>query len=498
MLQRVTVIRALLVCLLAGFPAAACFAETYYVRNGGSDGSSGKSHDNAFRSVSFAFDMLRDGDSLFLQSGGIWKPLGSVNLRRDDVTIGAYHVDSSGAVILGVSGSRPVIDGQTIVPRRGSYSGLIHVTGTNSIIRDLEVNNSGGTGIRFYETSGGLVENVKTDWAYFYGIQAYRTENIEIRNCEVIGFGRGGREFGERTFPNGISLRTTNNILVAGNIVREGWGEGINSFFGSSNIIIENNLVYAVRNVGIYVDSTRNATVRNNVVLGTTQSDYHRYGSNTFVGPGLALNNEDYQFQDFGGSLTLSDMARDVKMYNNLVAGTAIGLAIWGQHPDSSIRDVQIAHNTFVDNDVQLNVSLANTSGIEIANNVFMTVSNSGEDYKGASSADSIRFINNFWSQGEPDSRLRSQGDIYSGLVLSKMNGWRGVSSHLQVDWQDFVPQSGSGTIGAASQEIAVSIAGDHNGTRLNSPPDIGALANGTTGIAGVSPPMSPFLKPIN
>jgi hypothetical protein len=475
-------------------------ADTYYVRSDGSDGRSGDSHDKALRTLSFAMELVRDGDTIYLKSGDRFTPSSQLRISRDNITLGAYYVNSAGAAVPGVSGSRPVIDGQTNVPSRGSYSGLVHITGRDNVIRDLEVRNSGGTGVRFAETIGGTAINVKTDWSYFFGIQAFKSENIEIRDCEVVGFGRGGREFGEPTYPNGISVRTSHHVVVSGSIAREGWGEGINSYYGSSNVLFENNLVYAVRNIGIYVDSTHNATVRNNIVLGSSNSDYHRYGAGTSVGPGIVINNEDFQFEDFGGSLSLDRAARDVKIYNNLVAGTAAGFAIWGQHPQATVRNAVIAHNTFVDNGVQFWIANDKLLNVEVANNIF--VSNGGnDDFKEPGKADPIRFVSNYWSQGRPNAALVGSGDVYSGLSLSKTSGWDRISSHTSIDWRDFLPMPGSKTIGAASRDIGVAPTGDYNGTPMNRPPDIGALANGTAGAAstsGTARPKAPVLQSID
>src|SRR5690606_21799777 len=117
-------------------------------------------------------------------------------------------------------------------------------------------------------------------------IQAFKSDDIRIKDCDVTGFGHGGKYYGETAYPNGVSVRSSSNVQVQGCVVHEGWGEGINSYYGSRDVVIENNLVYAARNVGIYVDSTQNAEVRNNIVLGTADPLYHRYGDKPWTGPG--------------------------------------------------------------------------------------------------------------------------------------------------------------------------------------------------------------------
>src|SRR5690606_7648504 len=454
-------------------------AASYYVSAAGNDNNDGLSPSQPFRSPARALSALSNGDSMYLRAGDTFTLSKVLAVSRSGssgkpVVIGAYEV-KDGTVSHRVSTNRPILDGKKAVPELGAYTGLVHVTGRYVEIRDLEIRNSGGTGVRFVETSDGRIENVKTEWSYYYGVQAYKSDKIEIEDCEVRGFGQGGKYYGESNYPNGISIRSTTNARVAGCIVREGWGEGINSFYGSRNVVIENNLLYAIRNVGIYIDSTQNADVRNNIVLGTADSLYHRYSDRAWTGPGIGINNETYQFDS---DLSTSAVARDVRIYNNLVAGTSIGLAFWGQHDATNWQDFLIANNTFVDNETQIQVTSSRFTNTRIVDNIFLSISSGTADSKGPLDQSGIEWRSNYWSKGKP-SGAASPTDVYEGLALRKMSGWHQIKSHTDVSWEDFMPVEPAGTIKAGVDSVLSIVSFDFRGKLRLSPPDIGGLEAG-------------------
>lgn len=454
-------------------------AASYYVSAAGSDGNSGRSADQPFETPARAISELSDGDSLFFRAGDRFVLSANIEVpysgtAKQPVVIGAYRVDD-GVVSHRVPSNRPILDGNKKAPPLDSYVGLVHVTGRNVEVRDLVLRQSGGLGIRFQETANGRVENVKTDWTYYFGIQVFKSQNVRIKDCDVTGFGQGGKYYGRSQFPNGVSIRTSTDVTVQGCIVHEGWGEGINSFYGSRDIVIENNVVYATRNAGIYVDSTQNADVRNNIVLGTADRLYHRYSDKPWVGPGIALNNETYQYRS---DLSTSDIAKNIRIYNNLVAGTVMGIAFWGAHDATNWEDVYVANNTFVDNETQIWLKSTNYTNMQVVNNVFLSMSDGTTDLAGAINQSGIQWRNNYWSQGDPGPAANGE-DVYKGIVLRKMDGWHNIHSYDDVSWEDFSPLKGSTTIDAGAADLLSLFQADFIGKTRTSP-DIGALEAGT------------------
>ncbi len=395
-----------------------CAAETYYVSSQGMDSARGTSSSAAFKSLEKAFGKLQKGDTLYLQKGSRWKPRKDLPITAANVTIGAYG-----------EGERPLIDGQKNVPKLGSYRGIIHVTGDNAEIRDIVLKNSGGTGIRFVKVKGGLAENVKVDWTYRFSLQAIRSSDIIFRNCEsiqsAVQFTDPKRPKGG--WPHGLSILDTDDAIVEGNVIHEGWGEGVGVYRGSKRVIVRDNFVYAMRAVGIYVDNGSAIDILRNTVLGTTDKTYHR-SKTGYVGAGIYISNET---ENVG--LT---PPRDIEIYNNLVANTGAGITFGGQPAD--FKDIKVAHNTFVDNKVQFNTYTQDFSGSGnvFANNIFLSIDKGSSDVGKGLTKSNVKWHNNYWSKA-PHAAMRSSGDVYGGAKLAKMRGWKQIKPTPDVSAAD-------------------------------------------------------------
>ncbi len=467
-------------------------ATDYYVAKNGNDGNSGRTPDQAFQTLSRALGALGDGDSVYLRAGDKWTPSKAQIISRsgsssNPLTLGAFEVGADGRVSHRVNDRRPVLDGQTTVPSRGSWLGLITVRGRNVRVQDIELRNSGGVGLVFEDTSNGVADNVKTQWTYFNGILANRSDAITVRDSDVSGFGRGGREFGEPVYPSGVSVASGEGFVVTGSYIHEGWGEGISGFRGSSDIRIEDNRVFAVRNVGIYLDAARDARITGNMILGTNNSAYYR--GSRFVGPGIALGNESYQYQGYGGSLSTDFITENIDIYNNLVSGTSSGLALFGELPGAAFNNIRVLHNSFVDNGAQFRSYGFPLTNVTFANNMFLSISSDAKDVSPGdfdpAASYAVEFRSNYWSEGRPDSRLRSSSDVYGEVTLRRSGGWRQISDGRSVSWQDFQPVGDSVTIDAGDRTYLTRVPMDFNDTPHGDAPDIGALtANGPTQIA--------------
>jgi hypothetical protein len=458
------------------------FAATYYVSAVGNDAGSG-SLNAPFKTIEKGLSRIGAGDSLLLRKGDTWVVDGYLSITKPNVTLGAYAG--------GNGTNRPIIDGRKA--NRGGWNGKLAAKADNVTIRDLEIRNSGSIGLRFNSVKKGLAENVKVQWTYRHGIQSYHSSNVIIRNCEVVHHNNGWKYYGEPTWGNGISVVYSNDAIVEKNTVREGFGEGIDSFYGSKGTIIQDNFLYANRAVGIYVDSTQGAIVRRNVVLGTTNALYHRGGAS--VGHGIALNNEKYQFSSAGnGFLPDSAILKDVRIYNNLVAFNGAGMGIWGQHQATNYSGVIINHNTFVDNDHQLVMYQDKFTGDRniIANNIFLSLSAGSEDYNGIGSVSNMKFASNTWSIRPKKSFLNSSTDVIGGAKLAKMAGWRKISSQTSVSSKDFIPLSDSSTLGKGTKVGWSDYSADFNKKPVNiGKIDIGAFQFGSQTTSPPSPPHS-------
>jgi hypothetical protein len=461
-------------------------AAQYFVSSNGNDSSAGTSAQAPFQTPERAFRALRAGDSVFMRAGDYWRlsqPLfiSVSGTSTAPVVVGAYQQDASGRVSLSVTSERPILDGGSSVPRMGEYVGLINVSGDHVRVQDLVLKNSGGHGVSYAEASFGVVENVKVDWTYHSGITMEDSTDMTVAASEVVGDSHN--YFDLSFWAGGIAVVGGARVTVEDCLVRNGYGEAISAFLGAHDIVFRGNTVFAARAVGLYVNSAYNVEIRNNLVIGSPDSEYHRNSSAGFVGPGIAVNNEAYQYSG-GSRLSYDTYAHNVRIVNNLVAATQTGIAMWTEI-DVPIKSVDVVHNTFVDNRYQIETTQTRYEDVTVANNIFLSLSSNTGGTNAA--AEGVDWAANYWSAAPP-SAARDGNDVYGGLKISKMSGWQQVRQHSDVSWGDFAPSSGAPTMGAGRLS---SIADrDYNGASRSDPADLGAL----TGRDGSSRPRRPVI----
>jgi hypothetical protein len=475
-----------LACAWAGSSEAA----TYYVRNGGSDSADGRSHATAWASLSkingYSFAagdvvLLHEGDRFLGQVTVDWA--GTSSARS---VLGAYYVDGSNAV-RGYRTARPIIDGEDKLLPGGRYDALVSVRANNVRVENLRVEDSEGRSMSVLDATGAEVVGCYVSNAYNAGIHFLRSQSGLAEGNTVTGAGIGNREDG---VPWGASIEMvkSNDIVARGNTVFESIGEGINAHSGSQRSLIERNYIYSVRAVGVYLDGAPDATVRRNIILGSTNSTFWR--TPTAVGAGIALNNETYHYPAGGGSMSTSVQSKGAKIYGNLVAYTSTGIAIWGNLPESSFDNLLIYNNTLVDNNTQFSTTGKPTPGGKLINNILLSLSSGTKDFAGPTSLNGMVTRNNYFSGGNPGGDYSHAGNKYTGLALAKTSGWRAISSRDQVTWRDFVLAPGAAAIRAGDEEPSrTSNASnnfnlDHNAASHNSPMDIGGLTFSSESVA--------------
>lgn len=459
-------------------------AATYYVRNGGNDSADGRSHATAWASLgkvngySFAAGdvvLLHEGDRFVGQVTVDWA--GTSSARS---VLGAYYVDGSTAV-RGYRTGRPIIDGEDRLPA-AHYDTLVNVKASRVRVENLRVEDSEGRAIEIANVNDVEIVGNSVSNTYNAGIHFLKSVGSRAENNFVTGQGVGNREDGA---PWGSSIEVVGctDVVIRDNVVSENYGEGINAHSNSKNTLIERNYVFGVRAVGIYADSAFDTTIRRNIVIGTANSSWWR--SSSAVGAGIALNNELYHYPAGGGSLSTDIQVRRTKIYNNLVAYTTSGLAIWGALSSSSFDGTLIYNNTFVDNNVQVTMSSRPKPGSKFINNILLSLSSGTKDVDGTALG-GMTARNNYFSQGNPGGDYVHTGNRFSGLKVAKMSGWRAITSRDQVSWRDFVLTSGSTGIGAGDDEprrtsdAINNYALDYNTAEHSSPMDVGGLTFAT------------------
>jgi hypothetical protein len=390
------------------------------------------------------------------------------------VVVGAYHL-KNGIPTRGYVTARPVIDGTDTIPQQ--FDGLIRVKAPYVRIEDLAVVNSEGRGIQFEDSDHGVVVGCETRNSYKSGIKFIRAHDALIERNFVTKAGVASPEDGA-VWGGAIELVASNEGTVRGNTVSEVYGEGINTNHGSVRAVIEGNLVFAARAVGIYVDAAPHTTVRRNIVIGTSNPEFWRTPRST--GAGIAVNNESYHYVANGGDLPASVQSQHVRVYQNLVAGTSSGVGIWGQFEESTFDDTLVFNNTLVDNETQLVLRDKPKPGSRLVNNILLSLSPNTHDLDGAALR-GMRASANYFSRGDPGGDVNANG-LYEGLRLARSSGWRSVDDIGTLSWRDFELDPTSAVIGVGDSEPRRMSQGDNtydvdfNGQMANEPMDLGAL----------------------
>jgi Right handed beta helix region len=440
---------------LALFVATSCPAATYYVRNDGDDGARGTSDAAAWATLSrVKRHSFATGDVVLFHEGDRWQGRLAVDWSGSasaHATVGAYYVEN-GKAIRGLRGQRPIIEGAGRYPTGGIYDGLIVVNTRDRVrIENLEVRDSGGRGIAFARSHYGEVVDVVVNGTYVDGIHFLSSDHGTVARSLVthagLVFPRDGRL---HPWGGAITFVDSDFGHVVETTVAETYGEGINTNHGSKGTLIESNRVFAARAVGIYADAAPDTTIRRNIVVGTANSEFWRGSAS--VGPGIALNNEEYHYRPGSRTLTTGIQSTDAKIEGNLVAYTASGVALWGALEETSHDNLIVSNNTLIDNRWQISGLTKAAAGGLLVDNVLLSLSDGTGDVD-SSNLSGITARNNYFSQGDPGGELSHPGNRYNGIVLSKMSGWRTIDSIDDVTWEDVASIVGSAPVDSANDE---------------------------------------------
>nr|MBO2514983.1 hypothetical protein [Gammaproteobacteria bacterium] len=461
--------------------ASVASAETYYVRNGGNDNADGRSHETAWATIGKVNGRaLKPGDQVLFHAGDVFKDdvltIASSGTRSERIVIGAYHVENGEAKRGLRDDVRPVLDGENKRPA-SMYGALIRVTGDYVRVEDLEIVNSGGRGVVFERADFGEAVNLRIDRMYNSAIRFIGSNDGLAEGNYITHTGLGWYLDGARWGATIVAQDRSARTVIRNNVILRVFGEGINAHHGATDTLIEGNFVFSARALGIYSDAAPGTIIRRNIVLGTTDPDYWRGGSST--GGGIILNNEGYHYEG-GNALPANVQSKNVQIYGNLVASTAHGIGFWGQFSGTSFDNILIYNNTLVDNDVQFFTRNKPMPGSVFVNNILYSESPGTKDVEGPAKGLTAR--NNYFSQGDPGEPFSHSGNVYEGLELSRMSGWRSITEGNEVSWRDFEPTKASATNGAGVKADLIPAAlkehvlSDFNGKPHNDPMDLGAL----------------------
>lgn len=454
---------------------------TYYVAPNGSNQNAGTIN-QPFKTIQHAVDLARAGDVILVR-GGVY---------HETVTVRSSGTAERPITLAAYPGETPVIDGAYTLPA-GSWSGcndsvsppkcyhygpLLHVQGNHVIIDGFEITRSLGRGL-LVNRPNARVSNVTIRNNQIHdnrnaAIKIIEADHVLVEGNSVWHSGdyatndRSGSPGGDTFNPNlgwpiAVSDRRASHVTYRGNHVFENWSEGIGADVDSTQIVIEDNVLYDNRALQIYVHRAQNVIVQRNLAYCTNNPLFWRGGNPP---PGIVLNNES-QFSN-------NQTTENVEIVNNIVAGCRQNLAFWGSN-QYTVRNVLVAHNTLVNaytntgqqDAIGLSLSNGNTyQNVRIINN--LVYQPNGRVASGSSAA-GLSFANNLWSQ-TPPTAVQGAGDIVGNPSLGNPNAPLAAGA-VRPEWYKL--QSGSIAVDQASRSGAVTH--DFFGAARASQPDIGA-----------------------
>ena len=448
------------VFLLVG-PAS---ATTYYVKNGGNNSADGLSDTGAWETVGkvngFSFST---GDDVYFKCDNTWTEqvlyVDWAGTSENKVIIGSYYGDGT----IGLSGEKPIFDGNSNTPTEGSYIGLVDITVANIDVRNMRLINSGGLGVNAKETNNITISNVETYRTWWSGIRYKIVDNGLIDNCYVDHAGLVSTG-GARPWPAGISLIGSTYITTRRALITHTYGEGFGSFTTTSSYVCGNNtleysILYANRAIEVAIINSDNNTIRYNLIYGTTNTTFWRGG---YPSHGLYVADEAGR----GGSRSRNNL-----FYSNLVANSHSGIWIGTTaETGSNFRESAFYNNIIMDCYNSVRIYGNNNYNSSIRNNIIWSSNESAQLYYGPDPLDHITWSNNLWSV-DPGSVVNGSGDIIDDPDTFKSTGWQSLIPD-ELDGSEF-------TLNSTSPAIDV-------GTDLGSPYNM-ALDSSSTWVNYIS-----------
>lgn len=355
--------------------------DTYYVSPSGSDSNPG-SESQPFLTIQKGINTAMAGDTVYVRTGTyqefLTHPRSGTSTNR--ITIQAYP------------GESPILDGTGMVNDSDSGAPDYDPNGDSHfawrIDRDYITVN--GFEIRNYQSKmvsiGGsynILENNTIHDGKRYGIYIYRFQNNAIptgniiRNNEVYNvmmrnlngaLGSGGWDSMIGIGGNNVDEIGPTETTIEGNIVHNGWGEGIMCFGGASNCYIRNNRVYESWGVLIYFAGANNSIAENNFAYDATPfTDVGNARRYTPVG--ININTE-----------TNDCSAHDNIVRNNIVVGASVGVNYANYSYDNAVRETActgfightIEYNTFYGTwDSGIKIQEGKNTNAVFRNNIF-------------------------------------------------------------------------------------------------------------------------------
>ena len=390
------------------------FAATYYVATTGNNGNTGTKA-QPWATLSKAVSSISNGDTVIVDKG----------TYKEKITISTANVTFQNA-----PGELPIIDGDEVIPD-SEWGALVRITANGVTFDGFEVRESGGIGIDIQGAGADnvTVKNCEVHETYRHALKIVNgADNVLIEDCDIHHGAKKKVIDASGNNPPSVMIKNSINSTFRRCKIHDSYNEGINIGDGSHGVTVEYCEIYGNPKSNLYLCCSVDATVRYNLIYGTTNGK----------GPGIWVNNEEwcYDAGEEGGH----------RIYGNLVANTIKCFWLAGRS-DRPVKNVIVYNNTFVEaTDCGIFINSDTGDGHVFKNNIIWQ--SSGK----VAIAPSILMIcdYNLWSR-EPDNDVKGAHDlIYAVPQLAKTSGWNSLEGG-NLNGSEFALQSGSPAIDAGT-----------------------------------------------
>lgn len=367
--------------------------------------------DGDFRTLAAAAKAVQPGDVVNILSG-IYKEKLIANVA--DVT---WQPAEGAEVVIDGGWNGQVIKG---------FMNQVAATGPGVVIRGLTVRNSPGRGIAALADGVQVIGN-RIDRTYHGGMIAGDAAGKPVSNLLIEGniCTRMSQSFVTETgFDNvngSFNILNVRDSVVRGNILSDGWGEGINVGRGSMRVLVEGNTVHTMNHGLMYFNHCIDCVATGNFLYHIPDPEYRskdgNYSAGVIIGDERTIN---AKFPAQKGN----------RFTGNLVVGAGTLLHVRnGSNPErgynTQLNEMVIANNTFVAGPgtragirIDPNVLGRPHQGSEFRDNAVFFLGAQADAPIGAFSGPGVEFHHNGWSE-QPPANMRGEGDVYEWLLLA-------------------------------------------------------------------------------
>ncbi|MCL1975470.1 MAG: metallophosphoesterase [Firmicutes bacterium] len=403
-------------------------ASYHYVAPYGSDTPSGGTLVNPWKTINYAVNRLKAGDTLIIREG----------IYNERVTVNVSGTVTDYITIKGEEGKRVILDGTGLNSNNGSNY-MIRLDDRNYVrIENLEICNN-ILQVRDWNSNIGIYVNTSRTGNGSAGIQIVNNKiyNIDGETFHTQNSSDGGPN------ANGIHVsgygstdaRAIRDILIEGNEVygcKLGWSEAVVVNGNVRDWQIINNYIHDNNNIGI-------DAVGGEDWLGFSATDQLNRARNGRIAGNVIINSTGHSNQAYNGGGGADgiyvDGGKDIIIENNYVLGCGYGIEI-GTEIGTSFRPSGIfIRNNVVSYNLSSGILLGGTDGaldvLVEKNTIYQTVGN-GLERKSGSNTGPYDIKNNiivtagnisYISASGTGGTLNYTGNIYYGGSSSRPSG---------------------------------------------------------------------------